>query len=207
MPKMQAKIAISRTTRRFLKQSATNWSIIEPHRSLDHYSLAGLKTNLDNSSRTLLVGDFDISAFERPFCDLYEDARPVVGHQECRGWHNQTRHWRRNEGRVRKHVGLHHLVRIVERDTDLIAPGVGLDHVADKQHLAAEHLVRVSREGHVDGLPGEDERNIFLRYIGRNPDRLQVRDRHRSCGQIIEERTWRYLQINQAAGDRRLHCQ
>src|SRR5215510_4482598 len=157
MPKMQAKIAISRTTRRFLKQSATNWSIIEPHRSLDHYSLAGLKTGLDNNGRTLLVGDLDISAFERPFCDLNKNACPVVGHQQCRGWHNQTRHRRRNEGRVRKHIRLHCLVRIVESNTDLVAPGIGLDHVADKQHLAAEYLVRVSGEGHVDGLPGEDE--------------------------------------------------
>src|SRR5262245_21336177 len=141
MPKMQAKIAISRTTRRFLKQSATNWSIIEPHRSLDHYSLTGLKTNLDNNSRTLLVGDLDIAAFERPFRDLHEDACPVIGHQQCRGWHNQTRRRRRNESRIRKHVGLHCLVRIVECDTDLVTPGVRLDHVADKQNLAAEHLV------------------------------------------------------------------
>src|SRR5215467_11194688 len=132
MPKMQAKIAISRTTRRFLKQSATNWSIIESHRALDHYSLAGLKTGFDGSGRTLLVCDLDIPALERPLRDLDEDAGPVVGHEKCRGRHDQLRHRRRNERRVREHIRLHSLVRIVECDTDLVAPGVRLDHVADK---------------------------------------------------------------------------
>src|SRR5438093_3063124 len=143
MPKMQAKIAISRTTRRFLKQSATNWSIIEPHRSLDHYSLARLKTRLDSSDGTLLVCNLDIPAFERPLRDLDEDTCLVVGHQKRRSRHGHSRHRRRNEGRVRKHIGLHCLVRIVECNTDLVAPGIGLDHVADKQNLAAENLVRV----------------------------------------------------------------
>ena len=62
MPKTHAKIAISRTTRRFLKQSATNWSIIESHRTFDHDALAGLETSFHGRSRTLLVGDVDIPA-------------------------------------------------------------------------------------------------------------------------------------------------
>src|SRR5437899_242895 len=112
MPKMQAKMAISRTTSRFLKQSATNWSIIESHRALDHYSLAGLQTGLHRSGRTLLVSDVDISALKRPVRDLHEDAGPIIGHQESRGRHHQACNSRRNEGRVRKNVVLHGLVSI-----------------------------------------------------------------------------------------------
>src|SRR5215510_15559642 len=113
MPKIQAKIAISRTTRRFLKQSATNWSIIEPHRSPDHYSLAGPKTGFDGSGRTLLVRDLDIAALERPVRDLDEDAGLVVGHEERRGRHDQLRRRRSNKSRVRKHIRLHHLIGII----------------------------------------------------------------------------------------------
>src|SRR5436309_4562204 len=97
MPKMQAKIAISRTTRRFLKQSATNWSIIESHRPFDHDALAGLETSFHGRSRTLLVGDVDIPALERPLRDLDEDAGLVVGHEQRRGRHDQARRRRRNE--------------------------------------------------------------------------------------------------------------
>src|ERR1700752_4302462 len=101
MPKMQAKIAISRTTSRFLKQSATNWSIIEPHRPLDHDALAGLEAGFDSSGRPLLIGDLDIPAFEGPFRDLDEYAGLVVGHEQRRGRHDQTRYRRRQECRVR----------------------------------------------------------------------------------------------------------
>src|SRR6202030_3173072 len=91
MPKMQANIAISRTTRRFLKQSATNWSIIEPHPTLHHHALAGPNSGLDGNGGALLVSDLDIAAFERPVRDLNKDARPIAGHQECRRRHDQPR--------------------------------------------------------------------------------------------------------------------
>src|SRR5262249_8597055 len=132
MPKMQAKIAISRTTRRFLKQSATNWSIIESYRALDHYSLARPQTGFDGSGGTLLVCDVDISALERPVRDLDEDTCLIVGHQERRRRHDQLRYRRSNESRVRKHIRLHHLIGIIKCDADLVAPGIGLDHIADK---------------------------------------------------------------------------
>src|SRR2546430_7311177 len=119
MPKMQAKMAISRTTRRFLKQSATNWSIIEAHGSLDRDALAGLEAGFDCRGRSLLIGDVDIAALERPLRDLDEHAGLVVGHEQRRGRHSHLRHRRRNESRVRKHIGLHHLVRIIEGDADL----------------------------------------------------------------------------------------
>src|SRR6478736_8025897 len=114
MPRMQAKIAISRTTSRFLKQSATNWSIIEPHRSLDHDPLAGLKAGFDGGCRSFLVCDLDIAALERPFGHLDEDAGLVVGHEQRRSWYDQARYRRRNECRIRKHVRLHGPIRIVE---------------------------------------------------------------------------------------------
>src|SRR5882724_12565198 len=104
MPKMQAKIAISRTTRRFLKHSATNWSIIEAHGSLDHDALAGLETSFDGGGRSLLIGDLDIAPLERPFGHLDEHAGLVVGHEQRRGRHSHPRDRRRNESRVRKHI-------------------------------------------------------------------------------------------------------
>src|SRR5882672_11847592 len=97
MPKMQAKIAISRTTRRFLKQSATNWSIIEAHGSLDHDALASLEAGFDGRGRSLLVRDLDIAPLERPFGDLDEHAGLVVGHEQRRGRHSHSRHRGRNE--------------------------------------------------------------------------------------------------------------
>src|SRR6266568_2641274 len=102
MPKMQAKIAISRTTRRFLKQSATNWSIIESHRAFDHDPLPRLEASFHGRGRTLLVGDLDIAPLERPLRDLDEDTGLVVSHEQRRGRHDQARHRRRNESRVRK---------------------------------------------------------------------------------------------------------
>src|SRR6266700_7582698 len=100
---MQAKIAISRTTRRFLKQSATNWSIIESHRAFDHDPLPGLEASFHSRGRPLLIDNLDIAPFERPFSDLDEDAGLVGGHEQRRGWHHQERDRRRNESRVRKH--------------------------------------------------------------------------------------------------------
>src|SRR5262245_26355194 len=97
MPKTQAKIAISRTTRRFRKQSATNWSIIEPHRSLDHDPFAGLEASFDGSCWPFLIGDLDIAPLESPFGDLDEDAGPIVGHEQRRGRHDQARQRRRQE--------------------------------------------------------------------------------------------------------------
>src|SRR4051795_184487 len=100
MPKMQAKIAISRTTSRFLKQSATNWSIIEPHRSLDHDAFAGLEPDLDGGGRSRLIGDLQIPAFEGPSGTLDERAGLVVGHEQRGGRHDQARYRRRQECRV-----------------------------------------------------------------------------------------------------------
>src|SRR5262249_56849485 len=97
MPKIQAKIAISRTTRRFLKHSATNWSIIEAHRALDHDPLAGLEAGFHGRGWPFLVCDVDIAALERPFGDLDEDASLVVGHEQRRGRHDQARQGRRDK--------------------------------------------------------------------------------------------------------------
>src|SRR5207302_131056 len=146
MPKMHANMATSRTTRRFLKQTATNWSIIEAHRTFDDYSLTWAKSGFDRSGRTLLIGDFDGPAFEGPIRDFDEDARLVVGHQERRGWHDQPRRHRRAEARVRKHARLQTLVRIIEGNPDLGAPRIGFEHVADEQNLACENLARIGRE-------------------------------------------------------------
>jgi hypothetical protein len=66
---------MSRTTRRFLR--AINWSIIEPHRAFHDYSLARPKPGFHGSGRSLLVCDFDVTAFECPFGDFDEDARLV----------------------------------------------------------------------------------------------------------------------------------
>src|SRR6266436_9488188 len=106
MPKMQANIAISRTTRRFLKQSATNWSIIEPHPALHHHALAGPNSGFYGDSSPLLISDLDIAAFERPIRDLDEDARCVVGHQESRRRHHQPRNGRCDKSGVSEHIGL-----------------------------------------------------------------------------------------------------
>src|ERR1700733_110537 len=106
MPTMPANTAIRRTTRRFLKQSATNWSIIEPDSALYDDALAGLQSGLDHGGSALLIGDLDIAAFEGPIGDLDEDARPVVGHHQRRGRHDQPRRRRRNESGVGEHIGL-----------------------------------------------------------------------------------------------------
>src|SRR5262249_23678539 len=124
MPKIAANIAISRTTRRFLKQSATNWSIIEPHRPLYHHPLAGPNPALDGDGGALLLSNLDIAALERPIRDLNKDARPVIGHQKRRRRHHQLRHRWRREGGIGEHVGFKDFVRIVESDADLVAPGV-----------------------------------------------------------------------------------
>src|SRR5262252_5544146 len=126
MPKMAANTAISRTTRRFLRQSATNWSIIESHRAFHHHSLSRANSAFDGNGGPLLISDLDVTAFESPFRDLDEDARPVVGHQEGRRRHDQPRYRRCLEGGFREHVGLEDFVRIIERDADLVAPRVGL---------------------------------------------------------------------------------
>src|SRR5262252_7844308 len=120
---MAANIAISRTTRRFLKQSATNWSIIESHPALHHHTLAGPNSAFDGDRGALLLRNLDIAALERPIRDLNKDARPVIGHQKRRRWHDQLRHWGRREGGVGEHVGFKDFVRIVECDPDLVAPG------------------------------------------------------------------------------------
>ena len=83
----------------------------------------------------------------------------------------------------------------------------GSMHVADEQHLSGEDLVRVGGEGDVDGLTGEDERDVLLRHIGRDPDRFQVRDGHHGGSRVVEERAGSHLQIDHAAGYRRLQGQ
>src|SRR5215472_322683 len=133
MPKTAAKMASNRTTRRFLKQSATNWSIIEPHRTPYHYALARPESGFYGGGCPLLIGNFDVAAFECPFGDFDEDARRVIGHDKCRGRYDEPRLRRRNECGIREHVRLHHLVGIGECDAYLVAPGIGVDHVADEQ--------------------------------------------------------------------------
>src|SRR5260370_2149845 len=100
MPKMPANIAISRTTRRFLKQRATNWSIIESHPAFHHHALAGPNSGFDGDGSPLLISDLDIAALEGPIRDLDEDARRVVGHQERRRRHHQPRHRMADHTRV-----------------------------------------------------------------------------------------------------------
>src|SRR5215831_17645659 len=65
MPKIPANIAIRRTTRRFLRQSATNCSIIESHRAFHDHALAGPNSGFDGDGSPLLIRDLDIAAFER----------------------------------------------------------------------------------------------------------------------------------------------
>ena len=63
-----------------------------------------------------------------------------------------TRLRRREERDVGEHVRLQPHVRIVEGDAHLGAARVGIEHVADEQHLALEHLARIGREDDVDRL-------------------------------------------------------
>src|SRR5579883_2213633 len=133
MPKMAANIAISRTTRRFLKQRATNWSIIEPHRAFHHHPLARSNSAFDRDAGAFLISDLDSAALESPIRNLDEHARPVIGHQERRRRHYQPRYRRRNESCVSEHVGFEDSVRIIECDADLVAPRIRLHDVADEQ--------------------------------------------------------------------------
>ena len=45
-----------------MKQTATNWSIIEPHRAFHHYAIARPKSALDRNGGALLIRDLDITA-------------------------------------------------------------------------------------------------------------------------------------------------
>src|SRR5712691_2634680 len=165
MPKMPAKTATSRTTRRFLKQSATNWSIIEPDSTLHDDSVAGPKAAFDDSGIALLICDFDIAAFEGPIRDLDEDARRVAGHEQRGGGHDEPGYGGRDESSIGEHPRLEGLVGIVESNARLGAPRVGLEHVADEQHLAAEGLSRIGREAHLHGLVRCDQRGVLFGNI------------------------------------------
>src|SRR5580704_6183310 len=103
MPKMAAKIAINRTTRRFLKQSATNWSIIEPDSAPHDHAIARPKAASDDGGCALLSFDLDIAALKRPILDLDEDTRRVVGHQQRGGRYDEPGHGGRDEGRSGEH--------------------------------------------------------------------------------------------------------
>src|SRR4051812_7220850 len=106
MPKIAAKIAISRTTRRLRKQRATNWSIIEPHRAFHHYPFARLDPGFDGNHGTFLIGDLDIPAFESPLRRLDEDVGSVVGQDQRRRGHHQPRYRRSEKSRVSEHIRL-----------------------------------------------------------------------------------------------------
>src|SRR6266403_1154984 len=116
MPRMAANIAISRTTRRFLKQRATNWSIIEPDSTLHDHAVTGPKPALDDCGGALLICNLDIAAFEGPIRDLDEDARRIVGHQQRRGRHDEPGYCGRDETGSGEHPRLEGLVGIVEGD-------------------------------------------------------------------------------------------
>ena len=87
----------------------------------------------------------------------------------------------------------------------LRAPRVGIEDIADEQDLALEDLVRIGREHDIDGLALDDQRGVLLGDIGRDPDGLQVGDRHDGSGRIVEECALGDLQVDHAAGHRRLH--
>src|ERR1700726_22982 len=137
---MHAKTATSIATERFAKQSATIRSIIEPNPSPDDDAFAGIYAALDNGVLSLLMADLDVAAFKGPGRDLDENACAVIVHDKCRRRHHDLRDHRRREARIGKHVGLELHGRIVECDADLGTPGVGLEHVADEQHLSVEGL-------------------------------------------------------------------
>src|SRR5215467_12242501 len=201
---MATKTQIIATTRRLRSVYPTNQSIIKKHSALYDDLLAGLEAALDNGLITLLETDLDRPRLKGPWRHLDEYLIGFILEDQRRSRDDLDHLLRRQEGGIGEHVRLQHYVRILERNPDLGTARIGIENVADEQNLAGEDLARIGGKDDVDVLPLHHQCRVPFRHVRGDPDGAEVRNRH-DCGSwIVEKCSPRHLQVDHAAGYRRL---
>jgi hypothetical protein len=98
------------------------------------------------------------------------------------------------------HVRLQFAVAIGERDACLIAMRVGFQHGAGKSYRAVPYLAWLGHQADICRQPLADRRHQVFRYVRRDPNLVQVGDRHQRCRRIVEEAAGTAVQCGHGAG-------
>ena len=143
------------------------------------------------------------AALEGPRRGGDEHAGPVVVHEQRRARQHHLRLARGPSSvTVANMFGLSSSSRIGERDPDLVAARVGLDHVGDEQHLAVQRAAGIGRERDLRVLARSDVSDILLGDQRRHPDDRQVLERHHRLRVVVDGRARSDAELRDAAGYR-----
>src|ERR1700742_513217 len=106
------------------RQKPTNLSIIEQDPAPHHDLLARAHTRSDGDRSTLFQLRLDDTPLESPWCDGHEYAGPVVVHEQRRAREDDARLLRPEQRDRREHVRLERMIRVREREPQLVAARV-----------------------------------------------------------------------------------
>src|SRR5262249_33417976 len=134
---MTTNIEIIATTRCFLSARLTIASIIEQHSALDDDAVTRRQSASDGDAIALLDSGLDRTRLEGPGRDFDEHLIGVVVEDQRGGRDDWHRLLRRQKAHAGKHPRLQPDVGVLKRDAYLGAARIGVEHIADEQHLAS----------------------------------------------------------------------